>query len=235
MAYVCLLLSAAALLVNGLATLGVLPRRDAAVLSLVIGSLQLLLGVTYLGVTTPGVTISSVAASESGGVQLLLSASGMFLFGLTYVYVGLDFLLGLGSRGVGWFCGMVAGCGLLLAVAWFPGDPLLTVLWLCWSYLWMLFFFSLALGHSRLSPLIGWSLVLASQATATVPALLGITGQWPGDPAVAGGAAACIAALLMLAAGLARRDCRRDARRDGGTDGQPAVVVPREPLGITRR
>jgi hypothetical protein len=34
-------------------------------------------------------------------VQLLLSASGMFLFGLTYVYVGLDFLLGLGSRGLG--------------------------------------------------------------------------------------------------------------------------------------
>jgi len=241
MAYVCLLLSGAALLVNGLATLGVLPRRDAAVLSLVIGSLQLILGVTYLGVTylgvaPPGGTVPGGAAQEpDGGVQLLLSASGMFLFGLTYVYVGLDFLLGLGSRGLGWFCGMVAGCGLLLSAAWFPGDPLLATLWLCWSYLWMLFFFSLALGHSGLSPLIGWSLVLASQATATVPALLGITGQWPGDPAVAGGAAACIAALLLLAAGLARRDCRRDARRDGGTDGRPVVVVPGEPLGTTRR
>ena len=33
MPYVCLLLSGAALLVNGLATLGHLPRRDAAVLS----------------------------------------------------------------------------------------------------------------------------------------------------------------------------------------------------------
>jgi hypothetical protein len=237
MAYVCLLLSGAALLVNGLATLGALPRRDAAILSLVIGSLQLLLGITYLGVAPPGVTVPGGAAPESdGGVQLLLSASGMFHFGLTYVYVGLDFLLGLGSRGLGWFCGMVAGCGLLLAAAWFPGDPLLAMLWLCWSYLWTLFFFSLALGHSRLSPLIGWSLVLASQATATVPALLGITGQWPGDPAVAGGAAACIAALLLLAAGLARRDCRRDTRRDGGTYGQPAVVVvPSEPLGTTRR
>jgi putative amide transporter protein len=225
MAYVCLLLSGAALLINGLATLGALPRRDAAVLSMAVGSLQLLLGITYLGVTAP---------ESDGGLQLLLSASGMFLFGLTYVYVGLDFLLGLGSRGLGWFCGMVAGCGLMLAAAWFPGDPLLSVLWLCWSYLWMLFFFSLALGRS-LSPLIGWSLVLASQVTATVPALLGITGQWPGDTAVAGGAAACIAALLLLAAGLARRDGRRDARRDGGLEGQPAAVVAHEPLGTTGR
>ncbi|MFP3463131.1 AmiS/UreI family transporter [Arthrobacter globiformis] len=233
MAYVCLLLSGAALLINGLATLGALPRRDAAVLSLLIGSLQLVLGITYLGVTAPGVT----APEPDGGVQLLLSASGMFLFGLTYVYVGLEFLLGLGSRGLGWFCGMVAGCGLVLAAAWFPGDPLLAVLWLCWSYLWMLFFVSLALGHSRLSPLIGWSLVLASQATATVPALLGITGQWPGGTAVAGGAAASIAALLALAAGLARRDARGDARRDGGLEGQPAavVVIPNEPCGTTGR
>jgi hypothetical protein len=218
MAYVCLLLSGAALLINGLATLGALPRRDAAVLSLVIGSLQLLLGITYLG----NVRLDSTAPDADGGVQLLLSASGMFLFGLTYVYVGLDFLLGLGSRGLGWFCGMVAGCGLLLAAAWFPEDPLLAVLWLCWSYLWMLFFFSLALDYSRLSPLIGRSLVLASQATATVPALLGISGKWPEDPATAGGAAACIAALLLLAGGMARRDGRRNRRL--------AVVVSNEPL-----
>ncbi|GAB12864.1 putative amidase substrates transport protein [Arthrobacter globiformis NBRC 12137] len=223
MAYVCLLLSGAALLISGLATLGALPRRDAAVLSLVIGSIQLLLGITYLAVTYLGnVRLDSTAPDADGGVQLLLSASGMFLFGLTYVYVGLDFLLGLGSRGLGWFCGMVAGCGLLLAAAWFPEDPLLAALWLCWSYLWMLFFFSLALDYSRLSPLIGWSLVLASQATATVPALLGISGKWPEDPATAGGAAACIAALLLLAGGMARRDGRRNRRL--------AVVVSNEPL-----
>jgi hypothetical protein len=229
--HICLLLSGAALLINGLATLGALPRRDAAVLSLAIGSLQLLLGITYLAVTYWGtVRFGSTAPDTDGGsVQLLLSASGMFLFGLTYVYVGLDVLLGLGSRGLGWFCGMVAGCGLLLAVAWFPTDPLLAVLWLCWSYLWLLFFFSLALGHSRLSPLIGWSLVVASQATATVPAFLGITGQWPGDPATAGGAAACLALLLLLAGGIARWDGGRGSRRDGRLDGRPAVVVPYGP------
>ncbi|MFE4541669.1 AmiS/UreI family transporter [Arthrobacter sp. NPDC056727] len=227
MPHICLLLSGAALLINGLATLGAIPRRDAAVLSLVIGGVQLLLGITYLGITHPGVT----APDADGDWELLLPASGMFLFGLTYVYVGLDFLLGLGSKGLGWFSGMVAGCGLLLAAAWFNSDPLLAVLWLCWSYLWTLFFFSLALGYGRLSPLIGWSLVLASQTTATAPALLGMTGQWSGDPAMVRGAAACIILLLLLAGGLARRDGRRDGQRDRGT----AVVVPNEQLGTTGR
>jgi hypothetical protein len=215
MAHICLLLSGAALLLNGLALLGALPRRDAAVFSLVIGGIQLALGVTYLGALSPG------AAGD--GVQLLLGASGMFLFGLTYVYVGLDFLLGLGSRGLGWFCGMVGLCGLLLAAAWSGEDPLLAVLWLCWTYLWLLFYLQLALGVARLAPLIGWSLVLTSQASATVPAFMGLTGRWPGEPEIAAGAAVSLLVLLLLAGGLAWRGRRQAAAR-------PAVVVVESPL-----
>jgi hypothetical protein len=203
MAYICLLLSGAALLLNGLAALDLLPRKDAAVFSLVIGSIQLALGVTYLSVSSPGV---------DGGPQLLLGASGMFLFGLTYVYVGLDYLLALGSRGLGWFCGLVGACGVLLAVAWSGEDPLLAVLWLCWTYLWMLFFFQLALGFARLAPLVGWSLVLTSQASATVPAFLGLTGRWPGEPEIAAAAAVALLALLLVAGGLAWRGRPQTAR-----------------------
>lgn len=205
---VCLLLSGAALLINGLALLGALPRRDAAVLSLVIGSIQLVLGICYLGVTY-------LSGTGGDGTQLL-GASGMFLFGLTYVLVGLDFLLGLGSKGLGWFCGLVGGCGLLLAAAWSGEDPFLAVLWLCWTYLWLLFFFNLAMGFGRLTPLIGWSLVLTSQATATVPAFLGITGQWPDGPEAAQAAvaaAASLAALLLLSGGLAWRGRRQTSAR----------------------
>ena len=212
MPYICLLLSGAALLINGLAALDLLPRRDAAVFSLVIGSTQLVLGVTYLGVTSPSVA----STGDDGGPHLLPGASGMFLFGLTYAYVGLDSLLKLGSRGLGWFCGMVGACGLLLAAAWSGEDPFLAVLWLCWTYLWLLFFLQLALGFGRLTPLIGWSLVLTSQATATVPAFLGITGQWPHGPEAAQAAAATaasLAALLMLAGGLAWRGRHQTAAR----------------------
>lgn len=205
MAHICLLLSGAALLLNGLALLGALPRRDAAVFSLVIGGTQLALGVAYLGMI------------GDGGLHLLLGASGMFLFGLTYVYVGLDYLLGLGSKGLGWFCGMVGLCGLLLAAAWSGEDPLLAVLWLCWTYLWLLFFLQLALGFARLTPLIGWSLVLTSQASATVPAFMGLTGRWPVEPEIAAGAAVSLLALLLLAGGLAWRGRHQTAAR-------PAVV-----------
>jgi hypothetical protein len=210
MNHICLLLSGAALLLNGLAALDLLPRRDAAVFSLVTGSTQLLLAVAYL-VTAGG----GDGTAGGGGTAILLGAAGMFLFGLTYAYVGLDFLLGLGSRGLGWFCGMVAGCGLLLAAAWSAEDPLLAVLWLCWTYLWLLFFLQLALGIERLTPLIGWSLILTSQASATVPALLGITGRWPDGPeapATAAGAAAALAALLLLAVYLAWRGRQTAAR-----------------------
>ncbi|MBT2534641.1 AmiS/UreI family transporter [Arthrobacter sp. ISL-69] len=214
MAHICLLLSGAALLLNGLAALDLLPRRDAAVFSLVIGGTQLVLGVTYLGIT------------GDGGLHLLLGASGMFLFGLTYVYVGLDFLLGLGSRGLGWFCGMVGLCGLLLAAAWSGEDPLLAVLWLCWTYLWLLFYLQLALGMERLTPLIGWSLVLTSQASATVPAFMGLTGRWPGEPEIAAGAAVSLLALLLLAGGLAWRGRHQTAARPAVAAVAVAVESP---------
>lgn len=214
MAHICLLLSGAALLLNGLALLGALPRRDAAVFSLVIGGTQLALGVAYLGMI------------GDGGLHLLLGASGMFLFGLTYVYVGLDYLLGLGSKGLGWFCGMVGLCGLLLAAAWGREDPLLAVLWLCWTYLWLLFFLQLALGFARLTPLIGWSLVLTSQASATVPAFMGLTGRWPVEPEIAAGAAVSLLALLLLAGGLAWRGRHQTAARPAVVDVAVAVESP---------
>ena len=194
-----LLLSGAALLVNGLAALNVVPARDAAVFSLVIGSAQLVLGLTYLAGT------ADTAGTAGPGSQVLLSASGMFLCGLTYVYVGLDFLLGLGSRGLGWLCGMVAAFGLLLAAAWLRDNPLLAVLWFYWSVLWALFFASLALGLDRIKPFTGWALVLTSQVSATVPAFLGMTGLWPYRTDVAALAAAGLAVLFVLAGMLARR------------------------------
>lgn len=204
MAYICLLLSGAGLLINGLALLGYVPRRDSAAISLVIGSTQLALGVTHLGV------------ADDGGRQVLLAGSGMLLFGLTYVYVGLDVLLGLGSKGLGWFCGMVGVFGLLLAAAWFRDDPLLAVLWLCWSVLWMLFFASMALGLERVNPFTGWALVLTSQVTATVPAFLGMAGLWPHRTDAAALEAALVAALFVLAAMLARRGFPDPRRANAG-------------------
>jgi putative amide transporter protein len=209
MPYLCLLLSGAALLVNGLATLGRLPRRDAAVLSLVVGFVQLSLAVGYV-------------TGADGSASALKGAAGMVLFGLTYAYAGLDVMLGLGSKGLGWFCGMVAFVGLLLAAAWLHDDPLLAVLWLCWSILWGLFFASMALGLTRVDLFTGWALVLTSQITATLPAVLGITGLWPRSLDVAAVAAVLLTGLFLAAGVLARRTQGRHGTPAPGRAVQPS-------------
>jgi hypothetical protein len=208
MPYVCLLLSGAALLVNGLATLGQVPRRDAGVLSLVVGVVQLVLGVALL--------------SLSGPASTALTAAGIFLFGLTYVYAGLDALMTLVSKGLGWFCGMVAFVAVLLAAVWLAADPLLAALWLAWAVLWGLMFASLALGRAGLDRFLGWALVLASQVTATVPAVLGLAGAWPHGPEISGLAALVIAALFGAALVLARRM----AGSNGASEGSAPTITP---------
>lgn len=211
MPYLCLLLSGAALLINGLAMLGYVPRRDAGFFSLTVGSIQTALALGYLSDT----------GTEATG---LLNAAGMMLFGLTYAYVGLDAMLDLGSKGLGWFCGMVAFVGLLLAVAWWRDDPLLAVLWLCWSILWGLFFASMALGLIRVELFTGWALVLTSQAAATLPAVLGITGLWPRSLNAAAGAAVLLTGLFLAAGVLARRTQARHGAPAPDWAVQPSLV-----------
>lgn len=196
MPYLCLLLSGPALLISGLALLDRVPARDSAVLSLLIGAGQLVLAAAYIGV------------ADSSDPRVLLGASGMFLFGLTFVYAGLNVLLELGSKGLGWFSGLVAGIGVLLASAWFPEDPLLGVLWLCWVFLWILFFLRMAFGFENLATFNGWALILTSQVTTTVPAFMGLSGHWPYDPEVAVGTAVTVGGLVAVSGGLSRRPGR---------------------------
>jgi hypothetical protein len=191
MSYICLILSGAALLINGLGLLGRLNSRDSGCFNLLIGTLQLVLAVL-------------VAAGADGDTGVLLGAAGVVLFGLTYLYVGLDSLLSLGSSGVGWFCGLVALLALFYAAANLLQDPLLAVLWLSWAVLWSLFFLILALGRASLAPFTGWATVLTSQLTTTVPALLGLSGAWPAGWGAAGAAAAVVGALFLAARLLAK-------------------------------
>lgn len=81
-----LLYVGAVLIINGVMLLGVMTGRDAAPLNLFVGAMQ---------VFTP--TLMVVGAQ--GDDAVILAASGLYLFGFTYLWVGINALAGLPARG----------------------------------------------------------------------------------------------------------------------------------------
>src|SRR4051812_49762977 len=95
-----LLYVGAVLVVNGLMLLGRVDAREAAPLNLFVGGMQVITP-TYLIFTS------------GGDVNTILAASGLYLFGFTYLYVGFNLLAGLDGTGLGWFSAFVAGCAIV--------------------------------------------------------------------------------------------------------------------------
>jgi len=210
MAYICLILSGAALLVNGLTLLGRVPGRDSGVFNVLIGGVQLVLCI-------------AVAVAADGSLPALLGIAGTFLFSLTYLYVGLDALTGLGSAGLGWFCGLVAAVAAVFAVTNAEADSVLAVLWGTWAGLWSLFFVLLALGRP-IGRYTAWALILASQTTTTLPALLGLSGNWPTGPVWTVAAAIVAGTVFVGAAVLSRRPHEHSPAPDTAQVPAPAVA-----------
>ncbi|MFF3667983.1 AmiS/UreI family transporter [Microtetraspora malaysiensis] len=135
-----LLYVGAVLFMNGLMLLGLVEARAAAIFNLFVGGLQ---------VVTP--TYLIIAAG--GGTKEILSASGLYLFAFTYLYVGIGLLGGFDTTGVGYFSLFVAIMALGYSYANFRilGDPPFGVIWLYWSFLWFLFFLLLGLKRDHLT------------------------------------------------------------------------------------
>ncbi|SLH70047.1 transporter protein amiS2 [Mycobacteroides abscessus subsp. abscessus] len=171
-----LLYVGAVLLVNGLMLLEVVPARSAAILNLFVGALQCVLPTALL-------------IQAAGDPAAVLAASGLYLFGFTYLYVG------IGTSG------FVAVAALVYAAVAFThtDDPVSGVIWLAWAVLWSLFFLVLALGREQLTRVTGWALILLSQPTCSLPAFLMLTGNFHPTAGLALVWAAGLAAALALA------------------------------------
>ncbi len=167
MASVGLLYVGAVLIVNGLMLLGRVDARAAAPMNLFVGLLQVLTP-TYL-IFTAG-----------GDADTVLSASGLYLFGFTYLYVACNLWLGLDGTGLGWFSAFVAACAVVFAGLNFGrlDDPAFGVIWLYWAVLWALFFLVLGLKREELTRFTGLVAVVAGVVTCAVPAFLLLTGVW---------------------------------------------------------
>ena len=188
MASVGLLYVGAVLVLNGLMLLGQVDARAAAPLNLFVGALQV-------------VTPTYLIFTAGGDADTILFASGLYLFGFTYLYVGINLLAGLDSTGVGWFSAFVAACALVFAALNFGrlDDPAFGVIWLYWAVLWGLFFLLLGLKRDELTRITGVVAVVAGVFSGAVPAFMLLTGVWADNTTVMAIVLAVIFALSLAA------------------------------------
>src|SRR3954452_20712716 len=157
------------LIVNGLMLLGRVDARAAAPLNLFVGAMQVVIP-TFL-LFTSGVDADTILAS-----------SGLYLFGFTYLYVGINLLGNLDGTGLGWYSAFVAVSAVVYAgLNYFhfaPRDPTFGVIWLYWAALWALFWVVLGVKHEEFTRYTGAVAIVAGVVTAWIPAFLLLTGRW---------------------------------------------------------
>jgi putative amide transporter protein len=160
----------AVLFINGLMLLGRVDSKSAGIFNLFIGAMQ---------VITPFYLIFS----SKGDAWAIYNASGTFLFGLTYLYVGITNLKNIDGSGVGWYSLWVAvlavGYGMMSFIQFH--DVKFGIIWFLWAFLWALFFLLLAC-NKQIAAFTGWVALILSWVTATIPAFLTLIGKWDAIP-----------------------------------------------------
>jgi hypothetical protein len=165
-----LLYVGAVLFVNGLALVGLVKGVSMIPMNLFVGLLQ---------VITPFYLIFTAGGDQA----VIVGASGLFLFGFTYLYVAMNNAFGYDGTGLGWFCLFVAIAAVIYAYWNFSGyaalkagdqniGDLLGVLWATWAVLWLLFFFVLGLGKTGLTMFTGAWCACQGIYTGLTPAVI---------------------------------------------------------------
>lgn len=161
-----LLYVGAILFLNGCMLLGWIDAKSAAPLNIFVGALQVVTP-TYLIFTADGDTAQ------------ILGASGLYLFGFTYLYVAINLLANLDGTGLGFFSLFVAVCAIAYsAIAFNDGDYAFGVIWLYWAYLWGLFYLLLGRKRESLGRYTGAVAAIQGWVTGAIPAFLLLTGRW---------------------------------------------------------
>ena len=158
----------AVLFLNGVMLLGRISPTAAAPLNFFVGALQVL---------TPTVLI----VQSGGDPTVIFGASGLYLFGFTYLWVGINAATGWDGAGLGWFSLFVALAAI--GYAWHAftveQDPAFGAIWSLWAVLWFSFFLLLGLGRGALGPAVGVIALVEGVITAAVPAFLIVAERWP--------------------------------------------------------
>lgn len=158
-----LLYVGAVLFINGLSLIGWVKGKSLVPMDLFVGLLQ---------VITPLYLIFTA----NGDPAVILGASGLFLFGFTYLYVAITQTWNLDGTGLGWFCFYVVLAALVYAVFNLregnAAGYIFGVLWLQWAFLWFLFWLVLSLGKTSLTRYTGAVCATQGIITGLIPALI---------------------------------------------------------------
>ncbi|GAA4555542.1 AmiS/UreI family transporter [Pseudonocardia xishanensis] len=157
----------AVLFVNGFLLMGRLEAKGVAPINLFVGLLQV-------------VTPTYLIFTADGDASTLLNASGLYLFGFTYLYVAFLLFFGLDGGGFGYYSLFVAIASVGYAAVNFVKflDPVFGIIWLYWALLWTLFFLVFGLGKQELSRYTGIVAILQGWVTCAIPAALLLLGFW---------------------------------------------------------
>lgn len=162
-----LLFVGAVLFINGVMLLGWVEGKSAIPINFFVGALQV-------------VTPTYLIFTANGDQDTILAASGLYLFGFTYLYVALNLAFNLDSTGSGYFCGFVVACACVFSGLNFGrlNDKAFGVIWLYWAFLWLLFFIVLGLKQDWLTRYTGAVCAIQGWVTGMIPAFLLLTGKW---------------------------------------------------------
>lgn len=165
-----LLYVGAVLFINGLMLLGKIPGKAAAPMNYFVGFMQVIFPTLLI-------------LQSEGDPAVVLGASGLYLFGFTYLYVALNQTFDLAGEGLGWFSLFVAVVAVVMGYLNFTSvnDPVFGAIWLIWAVLWFMFFLVLGLRKDSLTRTTGWFTVIVAHLTGTIPALLLLTGEYQSD------------------------------------------------------
>src|SRR5699024_1578356 len=150
----------AVLVINGLLLLGWLNAREAGPLNIFVGALQVVTP-TYLIIAADGTT------------EAIFAASGIYLFGFTYLWVGINCLKDYSNRGCVCVALLVSLVTVVCSAVSFARTVVAGFGVVCalWGVMWFLFFVVLVLDLERVGPVVGVFTVVPG-LNATVAAFL---------------------------------------------------------------
>ncbi|MGV3467049.1 MAG: AmiS/UreI family transporter [Heyndrickxia sp.] len=164
-----LLLSGATLFLNSLMLFGKADHKSVGVFNLFVGLLQVIIPF-YL-----------IMQSDQQH-WTIFNLACVFLFGLTYLFVGITNLTGYSGNGLGWFSLWVSIIGVVYMAVYLIHfhDIVNALTWGMWAYLWLLFFLSMAM-NKKIDIYVGKVAFVQSWVTLTIPSLLSLMGVWNTD------------------------------------------------------